>query len=36
MTKIMPFPGNNYKTVLLDRPESVSLLFDHLLILANS
>ena len=27
MTEIMPFPENNYETVLLDRPFRVSFLF---------
>ena len=28
MTEIMPFPENNYETVLLDRPEGCPLLLD--------
>ena len=27
MTEIMPFPENNYETVLLDRPEGAIFIF---------
>ena len=29
MTEIMPFPENNYETVLLDRPSTVPFLLEY-------